>query len=214
VLMNNIAGGFSDAALAAASISKKTTGFLGGAIMGFGMGYQPLAGFCWGAKRFKRVRDSFKVYSAIGWAAAIVMGVVMAVFAKNLVLIFTNASETEVVRLGTIMIVSQCITLIPHVWGVVVNGLCQAAGKPLYSLLVGLARNFICLVPSIVILSAVLGVNGLAVSNAAGDALSLLICVPIAVSLMKQCKREEEKSKEQAQESVSAEPQPPQTASV
>ena len=196
VVMNNIAGSFSDAALAAVSISKKTTGFVASAVMGFGQGYQPLAGFCWGAGKYDRVRESFRACTIIGWTGSVVLGIVMGLLAKRMVLIFTTPEETEVVRLGTIMIVSQCITLIPHTWGVVINGLCQAIGHPIYSLLVGLSRNFICLIPSILVLSWLFGVNGLAVSNACGDALSLLIAVPIVVALLKECRAYAQKAAE------------------
>lgn len=188
VVMNNIAGDFSDAALAAVSISKKTMGFVASAVMGFGQGYQPLAGFCWGAGKYDRVRESFRICTIIGWIGSVVLGVGMGLLSRQLVLLFTTPDETEIVRLGTIMIVSQCAVLIPHTWGVIINGLCQAIGHPIYSMLVGLSRNFICLIPSILVLSHFFGVDGLALSNAAGDALSLLICIPIVIALLRECK--------------------------
>ncbi|MDR1766599.1 MAG: MATE family efflux transporter [Lachnospiraceae bacterium] len=189
VVLNNIAGGFSDAALAAAAIAKKTTSLVASTVMGFGMGYQPLAGYCWGAGRFDRVKASFRAYTTIGWTAAVVLGGVLALCSRRLVLIFASPDETEVIRLGTIMIVSQCITLIPHVWSVVVNGLCQAAGKPVMSLLVGLSRNFICMIPSLLVLSHVFGVEGLAVSTAVSDTLSLVILLPVVFMMIGICNR-------------------------
>lgn len=204
VLINNVAGGFSDAALAAVSISKKSTGFVASAIMGFGQGFQPLAGFCWGAKKYKRVRDAFWICTFIGWGAAVVLGITMGAFSKQLVQIFTTPDQTELIRIGALMIFSQCCALIPHVWGVVVNGLCQAMGKPLYSTLVGLARNFICLIPSVLIMPKLFGINGLAVSQATSDALSLVIVIPIVISLLKEIRQHEviENAEEESSETI------------
>ena len=191
VVMNHVAGGFGDAALAAITVSKKTINLVASAIMGFGHGFQPIAGFCWGAKKFRRVRESFKAATLIGWAAAVILGVLMAIFSRNLALLFADESETEVVRLAVIIITSQSLTLIPHIWGVVINGMCQAVGHPVYSTLVGLSRNFICLIPAVVIMSRLFGADGMALSQAAANILSMAICIPIVVRLMNECKKAE-----------------------
>lgn len=194
VVMNHVAGGFGDAALAAITVSKKTINLVASAIMGFGHGFQPIAGFCWGAKKYKRVRESFKAATVIGWAAAVILGTMMAVFSRNLALLFADGSETEVIRLATIIIISQSLTLIPHIWGVVINGMCQAVGHPVYSTLVGLSRNFICLIPAVIIMSKLFGVEGMALSQAVANILSLAICIPIVVSLMKECREAEKRT--------------------
>lgn len=191
VLLNNVAGQFGDVALAAISISKKSIGLISSAIMGFGQGFQPLAGFCWGAGEYKRMRKAFWIYSLIGWTAAVVLGVGMGIASKRLVLIFTTPEETELVRLGSLMILSQCCALIPHIWGLVVNGLCQGVGHSTFSTLVGLGRNFICLVPSVLIMPKLLGATGLAVSQATADALSVVIILPIAIYMLHKIKRAE-----------------------
>ena len=191
VIMNNVAGGFGDAALAAITVAKKTINLVASAIMGFGQGYLPLAGFCWGAGKFKRVRETFRACTIIGWVCAIVLGVLLSVFSRNLAMLFADEGETEIVRIASIVIISQSLTLIPHVWGIVINGLCQASGHPVMSTLVGLSRNFICLIPVIYVLSGLFGVEGLALSGAAGNILSLVICIPIVIRLLGECRKKE-----------------------
>ncbi|MDR1766383.1 MAG: MATE family efflux transporter [Lachnospiraceae bacterium] len=186
VVLNNVAGHYSDVALAAVSISRKSLGFVSSAIMGFGMGFQPLAGFCWGAKRYTRVRKAFWKCSMIGWVAVAVIGVVMSFMSKYLIGIFTNSKDPEIIRLGSLMLVSSLLCMMPHVWSVVINGLAMALGKPIQSALLGTTRSFIALVPCILIFSHFFGVNGLAVSQAAADVLSLVIVIPVAMSLLGQ----------------------------
>lgn len=191
VTLNHVAGAYGDAALAAVSISKKTTGLVAASIMGFGQGFQPIAGFCWGAGRFRRVREAFFASTTIGWMAAIGLGVLLGAGAPTLSSMFTVSNDPEIVRISTLMIRAQCVTMIPHVWGVVVNGLCLAAGRPLLSTVVGLSRNFICLVPSILIASALGGLDGLAVSQAVADGASLLIVIPSALFMIREARRHE-----------------------
>ena len=191
VVMNNVAGGFGDYALAAITVAKKTINLVASAIMGFGQGYLPIAGFCWGANKFKRVRETFRACTVIGWGCAIVLGALLTIFSRDLAMLFAHDGETETVRIAVLIIVSQSLTLIPHVWGIVINGLCQASGHPVMSTFVGLSRNFICLIPVIYLMAGLFGVEGLALSQAAANILSLAICIPIVIRILKECRTKE-----------------------
>ena len=60
IVLNRIAGGISDSVLAGIGVSTKVMMFPFGVILGFGTGFQPVAGFNWGAKRFDRVEESYR----------------------------------------------------------------------------------------------------------------------------------------------------------
>ena len=188
IVTNNIAGSFSDSALAAVSVSNKCTRLVGAGIMGFGQGFQPVAGYCWGAKRYSRVRSSFWACSLMGAVAAIVLGAVMAVFAPQLVGVFTSPDDRDIISIGTLMIRSQCYTMIAHIWVMIANGLFQALGRAIPAGILGLSRQAICLIPSVLILSTLFEVNGLAVSQAFADLLSVFIALPMVIKLMKEIK--------------------------
>ena len=55
--LNRIAGGISDSVLAGIGVSTKIMMFPFGIILGFGTGFQPVAGFNWGAERYDRVLE-------------------------------------------------------------------------------------------------------------------------------------------------------------
>ena len=188
VVINNFAGSFGDSALAAVSVANKCTRLVGSAIMGFGQGFQPVAGYCYGAKRFHRVSRSFWVCTMIGAAMAVVIGGAMCVFAPQLVKVFA-ASDEEIIRLGTLMIRTQCITMFAHVWVMIINGLFQALGRALPAAILGLSRQAICLIPAVIVLSLVFGVNGLAVSQAAADLLSMAIAIPMVTKISRELRR-------------------------
>ena len=128
VVINNFAGSFGDSALAAVSVANKCTRLVGSAIMGFGQGFQPVAGYCWGAGRYHRVNRAFWVSTGIGAVMAVVIGGVMGLFAPQLVAVFA-AEDAEIVRLGTLMIRTQCVTMFAHVWVMIINGARSGAAR-------------------------------------------------------------------------------------
>lgn len=59
ILLNDLAGNISDSVLAGIGVSTKIMMFPFSIILGFGSGFQPVAGFNWGARRYDRVRESY-----------------------------------------------------------------------------------------------------------------------------------------------------------
>ena len=59
ICLNQIAGGYGDAAIAAMSIVSRVGMFAVSALIGFGQGFQPVCGFNYGAKLYDRVREAF-----------------------------------------------------------------------------------------------------------------------------------------------------------
>ena len=59
ILLNNAAGLYGDAAIAAMSIVSRFIMFINSTVIGFGQGFQPVCGYCYGAGRYSRVREAF-----------------------------------------------------------------------------------------------------------------------------------------------------------
>ena len=188
IVTNNIAGGFGEYALAAVSVANKCSRLVGSGIMGLGQGFQPVAGYSWGAKKFKRVRQAFWTCSLMGAGAGIVLGAVMAFSATNLISAFVASNDTQIVKLGSYMIITQCITMVPHVWAMIANGLFQALGRAVGASILGLSRQVICFIPSVIILSAIFGVYGLASAQATADILTVIIALPMVIKLFREIK--------------------------
>ena len=203
VITNNIAGSFSDSALAAVSVANKCTRMVGSAIIGFGQGFQPVAGYCWGAGYYRRVRHAFWVTTGIGFAMAAVIGGAMAIGAKALVRVFA-ADDADIISIGTLMIRTQCYTMMFHVWGMIINGLFQALGRAIPAAVLGLSRQVICLIPCVIIMSKLFGITGLATAQAAADVLGLFIAVPLVISISKELNKLIEENPEPPKESGKA----------
>ncbi len=188
VVTNKFAASFGDSALAANSVGSKCTRVVASAIMGFGQGFQPIAGYCWGAKKYRRVREAFWTTTGVGMSIGVILAIVMAVFSVPLVKLFA-AEDPEVIELGSLIIRTQCYTMIFHVWVMIINSLFQAIGRAIPAGILGMARQILCLIPAVIVLSLVFGVKGLCVAQAVADLMTMCIAVPMVVHIMKELKQ-------------------------
>ena len=186
VITNNFARSFGTEVLAASAVSSKCTRFVASAIMGFGQGFQPVAGYNWGARCYTRVREAFWGCSFIGFGISIVFGGAMFIFSKQLIQIFDK--DPAVVSVALIFMRTQSATMIFHTWGAVVNSIFQALGRAIPAGIMGLARQVIFLIPAVIILSLTAGSTGLACSQAAADVLCMTIAIPLIIKLMRELK--------------------------
>ena len=184
IVLNNIAGGISDSVLAGIGVATKVMMFPFGVILGFGTGFQPVAGFNWGAKRYDRVEESYRFAARTAIIGAAVMGLLLAVFAEPLIALFAK-TDPEMQAIGALAIRLQCLALPAHSWVAVVNMLCAGLGKALGAVLLSTARQGTCFLPIVFPMAYFLGATGVAAVQAVADVLSIALAVP----LVRQVKR-------------------------
>ena len=192
ILINRIAGGYSTAALAAMSVSGRVMEFPFAIILGFGMGYQPVAGFNWGARRMDRVRDALNYSTKVSVIGGIVMGALIILFRNPLIALFNKQSDPEVLRICTLCIVLQCISLPLHTFQAINNMFYASIGDAKAALALGIARQGYCFIPLLYILPPIMGVNGLASAQFFADVISLAVSVPLSIKAKKIIAREEQ----------------------
>lgn len=185
VLTNQYAGSYGDSVLAAVSVSNRCMMFLGSMVMGFGQGFQPIAGYCWGAGKYKRVRHAFWATTAYGALISLIMGSLLFIAAPAVVGLFT-ASDQMIIDTGSYMVRLQCIVLFAHCWVMIINGLYQAIGRPVGATILGLSRQCIFLIPLMIILNRTMGVEGLKIAQASADVCSLVLAVPMLIIIMRE----------------------------
>lgn len=182
---NNVAGNFGDYALAAMSVSNKVMKFLQGVIQGFSHGAQPLVGYCWGAKNYKRVKESITYVMVIGVALALILGIGVSFFTTRLITILTSATNENTIATGGQVLRLQCYVLPLHMVLMISSSLYQALGRALSSTVLGLSRSLITLIPCVIILPKLFGVDGLIWARAAADIVAFtFMAVPLFIKLM------------------------------
>ena len=173
ILLNNLAGSISDLVLAGIGVSTRIMMFPFGIILGFGSGYQPVAGFNWGARQYDRVRASYGFawkFAVFGSAA---MGFVLALSAVPLIQLFSKA-DPEMQRIGALCIRLQCLALPAHAWVAMVNMFCGGLGFAGWAILLATARQGTCFLPILFPLAWLFAGNGIASVQAAADLLTLI----------------------------------------
>lgn len=184
ILLNNIAGGISDAVLAGVGVSTKIMMFPFSIILGFGSGFQPVTGFNWGAKQYGRVRESYRFSALVAIVGSLAMTVFLCVFTDPLIAAFAKA-DAEAHAIGVLCIRSQALALAAHGWVAVVNMFCNGLGEAGYARLLSTARQGSCFIPLLYPMAWLWGANGLACVQAVADVLTLFLAVPVVRKVMR-----------------------------
>ena len=191
ILLNDLAGNISDSVLAGVGVCTKVMMFPFGIVLGFGNGFQPVAGFNWGAKRYDRVKQSFRFASFAALVGAGVMAAGLALFAGQLMDLFTEV-DAQMRHIGMLCIILQGVTLPVHAWVAVVNMLCAGLGNAKGAFLLATARQGICFLPILYPLVYFFREYGIVSVQAAADVLSLALAIPMAVFMVRKIKKAQE----------------------
>lgn len=191
ICLNFIAGGYGDAAIAAFSIVNRVAQFASSALIGFGQGFQPVCGFNYGAKLYSRVREAFWFCVKVALVFLIGVSVLGYVFAPEVVGVFRKG-DADVLAIGTVVLRCQCFGLPLWSWVVLCNMMLQTIGKSFPASLLALARQGLCFLPALFLLSALFGLTGLQISQLCADIGSFALAVPLGVTALRQMKAEED----------------------
>lgn len=192
ILLNDMAGNISDSLLAGIGVSTKIMMFPFSIILGFGSGFQPVAGFNWGAKRYDRVRQSYQFSSILSLVGAAVMAGLIAIFADQLIVLFSG-EDAEMRQYGALCIRLQCLALPIHAWVAVVNMFCTGLGNAFGAFLLATSRQGTCFIPLLYPFAALWGANGICAVQAAADVLSMALAVPLILFMLRKVRRAEER---------------------
>ena len=175
--MNLVARGFGDAAIAGLSIVIRITFIINAAVIGLGHGYQPLCGFCYGAKLYDRVIRGFWFTVKAGTLFLLVITIGGFAFSEEVITLFR--SDPEVVEIGSATLRWQFLTLCLSPFIMLSNMMMQTINKPFSANLLAASRRGLFYIPALLILPHFFGLAGLEASQAVADVLSFLLTVPV-----------------------------------
>ena len=187
LMLNVAAGAYGDAAIAGMSIVTRISFFTYAVVIGLGQGFQPLCGFCYGAKLYARVRDAFYFCIKCGTIFLIICAIIGFIFSEQIIELFR--SDPDVVRVGCVALRWQVVSF-PLVSTIVLtNMLMQTIRKPVRANLVAAARSGLFFIPLIFILPHFFGLLGVEMCQAWADVCSFCMAVPIACSAFSDMRR-------------------------
>ncbi|CAH2212608.1 MATE family efflux transporter [Tepidibacter aestuarii] len=142
-------------------------------IYGIVQGFQPIAAFNYGAKKFKRVQESLKYANIYATILSIGGFLIVLIFPIQVMKIFTDDQTTIDIGVDALSMM---------IWGLPVVGIqaigaswFQAIGKATESVVLTISRQIIILIPLVIILPNFIGVNGVFYSYPISDIGSFFI---------------------------------------
>ena len=188
MLLNAQAALFGDAAVAAMSIVARIVFFAFSLTLGVGQGFQPVAGFNYGAGRYGRVRDAHRVTIFMGEALVAAILIVMMLSPAELLRIFRD--DPAVVEIGIRALRLQGISLLFLPLIVATEMLYQSTGHKLGASIMSLLRGGLVFIPLILILPRFRGIAGVQEAQALANALMFLPAIGFAAHFFRELPEE------------------------
>ena len=180
IVLNTVAGGYSDAVVAAMGIVTRVMMFASSLTIGFGQGFQPVCGFNYGAEKYARVKRAFWFCVKVTSIFLLVISVVLFIASHTVISLFQK-SDPEVIRVGAQMLRWQ-VALFPLMSFITMsNMMTQTIGKAFKASLLAMLRSGLILIPAVLILNACFGLFGLIITQGVTELISFLITVPLMI---------------------------------
>lgn len=153
-------------------------------VFGFIKGFQPIAGCCYGAKKYTRLNEAIK--TSILWSTVfcLIFGLSMAIFSSSIVAQFTKG-DIEMISAGQKALRANGLSFVLFGFCTVYSSLFLALGKAKEGFILGACRQGICFVPVILSFPAIFGISGILYAQPVSDVISALITGVFAVRLHK-----------------------------
>lgn len=186
-LTNNAAGYYGDSAIAGMGVVTRLLSICSLSVFGFIKGFQPIAGYSYGAKRFKRLREAIKI--SILWSTifCVIFGLLLVIEPSAIVSQFTNG-DADMIHIGAASLRANGITIMLFGFYTVYSSLFLALGKGKEGFILGACRQGICFIPVILLLPMVWGLNGILYAQPISDVFSAIITVFMAKNLDRKLK--------------------------
>ncbi len=192
MVLNGQAAIYGDAAVAAMSIVNRICSFIFSVALGIGQGFQPVSAFNYGAKKYGRVRQGFCFTLGLSEVLLGTIAVVGMIYSSHFVAFFRN--DPKVITIGNFALSVQLAALFFQPLTVCSNMLFQSVGKNGKATFLAMLRSGLCFIPVIALLSKVLGLTGVEISQTVADVLAFFISLPFTLRFLGELKREEQKN--------------------
>lgn len=181
-MINNAAKKYGTSALAAMGPYTKIMSMGTLVVFGFLKGFQPIAGFSYGAKKFDRLHNV--IQTAILWSTVfcVIFSLSTAVCSVQIMSLFTE-NDKEMIRIGAAALRANSLSFLFFGFYTVYSFLFLVMGKAREGCFLGACRQGICFIPVILILPQALGLTGILCAQPAADLLTAAVTGTMAWKL-------------------------------
>ncbi len=174
IVVNNslrVYGG--DITIAVFSVINRVVMFVTMPLFGIVAGAQPMIGFNYGANNMGRVKESLKTSVLSTVAIGAVSFIAFMVIPSKIINLFST--DAELINMG-IFPLRMLMLLFPFIgFQVIGSGFFQSIGKARPSIVLSLSRQVLFLIPLVLLLPLLLGINGIWIAFPIADLLAIIV---------------------------------------
>lgn len=167
--------------LAVSGIIAKINMLIMAFIIGSGQGSQPIIGFNYGAKNYDRVIETYKLTVSITTRIALISFLIFQIFPRQVVSIFGDGSELYFQFAERYMRVYMALMIVNGIQPVS-GTFFTSIGKAFKGAFIAMTRQLLFLLPLIIILPRIFGIDGIMYAGPIADGIALIVTI-IFVSL-------------------------------
>lgn len=153
-------------------------------VIGIGQGSQPIESFNYGAKKYQRVREAYKVAVIAGFTISVLSFVLFQVFPRQIISLFGQGSESyyafgvQYFRVFLFFVWLNCLQPITSTFF-------TSIGKPVKGIFLSLTRQIIFFLPCLLIYPIFMGIDGILYVGPTSDLLAAVATIAMAVKEFK-----------------------------
>ena len=173
--INTAAKPYGDFAVAAMGAVTRIMTVVTYVVFGFLKGFQPFAGYNYGAKKYERLKKSIRLCMIWSTVFCIVAAIVLFIFADPIVSLF--GTDVEMVGIAAKALRLNAVLFITFGFQMVYASLYLAIGKSLVGSMLSLSRQGIFFFPLVLVLPHVMGLTGVVWVQPMADLLTTILTI-------------------------------------
>ena len=189
IITNNLAVSFAELTVAAMGTAQKILSLGSYIYQGFAAGTQPIMGFNFSARNYRRMIDVLRAGLKIVTLTELAVMVLFGLSAPQLIGLFSE--NPEVIHTGSTAL-RALMFILPTAGATSMSRMSfQAMGKPQYAFLITVIRQLVLCIPLLLILSRLSGFRGLICAQPLSEAIMMAFSVSLLIHTIHQASRAE-----------------------
>lgn len=179
----NYGGADGNLAVGAYGIINRTTMFFVMIVFGVTQGMQPILGYNYGARQWTRVKRTLRIGIIIGVCITTVGWIITQLAPNTVSSLFTvDSTLIDLARRG-FRVYFICFPVVGC--QIVIQNFFQSIGKPKLSIFLSLTRQLLFLLPFLIFLPRIFGIDGVWASMSSSDILAAIVAIITAVVMIR-----------------------------
>ena len=180
-MISRAASRYGDEAVAAMGIALRIITLGTNVVLGYMKGFQPIAGFSYGAGNLERLKAAIR--SCILWTTLFCALWILCIFIFAVPILKHFTSDVRILDLARKALLVNSVMFVSFGFQFTYSTLFLALGRALPGAILSIARQGLFLLPLIILLPSLYGIDGIIYSQLAADVLTTLLTLPFAMRI-------------------------------